>query len=94
MDSILELVMEFLLEGTVEVCMTKSKKVPILLRFLAGVILGVVYGGLFLVFLSIGIANNEPVVIGFAILFFVLILAWFTKSYLTIRKKKNNKEIS
>lgn len=94
MDFILELIAEIILEGTLEVCTTKSKKVPMVLRFFAGLILGVVYGGIFIGLLYVGIANNEPIAIGISFFFLVVTIAFMVKCYRAVKKKKNDAQIS
>lgn len=94
MEFILELLIEIVLEGTVEVSMTKSKKVPIVLRFIAGLIVGVLYGGIFIGFLYAGINNRSLLMIGISILFLIVTMAFFIKTYRTVNKKKNDRESS
>lgn len=91
MDFVVELIMEILLEGTVEVCVTKSKKVPIVLRFLAGLILGALYGGIFMALFYVGVSNDEPVVIVIALLLLIVSIGFFIKSYRAVRKKRSDK---
>lgn len=90
MEFIMELLIEIILEGTVEVSMTKSKKVPIVLRFLAGLIVGVLFGGIFIGLLYAGINNRSPLMIGIAILFLILTMVFFIKTYRTVNKKKSD----
>ena len=91
MDFVVELITEILLEGTVEVCVTKSKKVPIVLRFLAGLILGALYGGIFMALFYVGVSNDEPVVIVIALLLLIVSIGFFLKSYRAVRKKRSYK---
>lgn len=91
MDFVVELITEILLEGTVEVCVTKSKKVPIVLRFLAGLILGALYGGIFMALFYVGVSNDEPVVIVIALLLLIVSIGFFIKSYRAVRKKRSDK---
>ena len=91
MDFVVELITEILLEGTVEVCVTKSKKVPIVLRFLAGLILGALYGGIFMALFYVGVSNDEPVVIVIALLLLIVSIGSFIKSYRAVRKKRSDK---
>ena len=93
MDFIMELLVEIILDGTIEVCNTKTKSVPVFLRVLAGLIVGAFYGGLFMVFLYLGIANRSLVVIGISILFLVTSVAFLIKSYRAVRKKKREREV-
>lgn len=92
MEFILELLIEIILEGTVELSMTKSKKVPVVLRFLAGLIIGVLFGGIFIGLLYAGIHNRSLLMIGIAILFLVLTMAFFIKTYRTVNKKKSDED--
>lgn len=84
MDFIFEFIMDFMafiLEKPLETGTNKSKKILTFLRFLAGLILGVVYGGIFIGILYVGIANNEPIAIGIAFFFLVAAIAFFVKCY-------------
>lgn len=90
MEFIMELLIEIILEGTVGLSMTKSKKVPIVLRFLAGLIVGVLFGGIFIGLLYAGINNRSPLMIGSAILFLILTMVFFIKTYQTVNKKKSD----
>ena len=92
MDFIMELLIEIILEGTVGLSMTKSKKVPIVLRILAGLIVGALYGGIFIGFLYAGIHNRSLLMIGIAILFLILTMAFFIKTYRTVNKKKSDRD--
>ena len=71
--------------------MTKSKKVPIVLRFLAGLILGALYGGIFMALFYVGVSNDEPVVIVIALLLLIVSIGFFIKSYRAVRKKRSDK---
>lgn len=93
MEFIMELLLEIILDGTVEVCITKSKRVPVLLRILAGLVVGAFYGGLFMAFLYVGIANRSLVVIGISIFFLIASVAFLIKSYRAVRKKKREREV-
>lgn len=90
MDFIMELLIEIILEGTVGLSMTKSKKVPIVLRILAGLIVGVLYGGIFIGFLYAGIHNRSLLMLGIAILYLIVTIAFFIKTYRTVNKKKSD----
>ena len=92
MDFIMELLIEIILEGTVGLSMTKSKKVPIVLRILAGLIVGALYGGIFIGFLYAGIHNRSLLMIGIAILFLILTMAFFIKTYRTVNNKKSDRD--
>ena len=94
MEFIFELIMELILEGTVGVCTSKSKKVPIILRLLAGFILGVLYGGIFIGLFYAGITNNELIVVGISFFFLVATIVFLVKSYRSVKKNNNDTGIS
>ena len=91
MDFIVELLMEIILDGTLEVSTMKSKKVPLVVRLLAGIVVLGLYGGLLMAFLYVGIHNQSPVFIGISLVLMIVIIAFFVKFYRTV-KTKNNKE--
>lgn len=72
LDDILEFVLELVLEGAVE--LTASRKVPIPIRILLGVVLLVVFLGTFGLLLFIGIDSGSGLIIAIAILLFVSFL--------------------
>ena len=90
MDFILELLFEIILGGSIELCETE-KKVPVVLRLLAGIIVGVVYVGLLLLFLWIGITDRSPVMLGMAFVFLIVIVAFGVKFYRAFSKRKNRR---
>lgn len=92
MEFIMELLIEIILEGTVGLSMTKSKKVPIVLRFLAGLIVGVLFGGIFIGLLYAGINNRSLLMIGISILFLIVTMAFFIKTYRTVNQKKSDED--
>ena len=93
MDFILELLFEIILGGSIELCETE-KKVPVVLRLLAGIIVGVVYVGLLLLFLWIGITDRSPVMLGMAFVFLIVIVAFGVKFNRAFSKRKKNRESS
>lgn len=94
MDFILELLFEIILDGSIELCETESKKVPGVLRLLAGLIVGAVYVGLLILFLWVGITDRSPVMLGMAVVFLIVTVAFGVKFYRAFRKRKNNRESS
>ena len=66
MELILEILFELIVEGSVEAL--GEKKVPLVLRILAALILIVVFGGLVGVLLYFGISNKDWVMVIFGVL--------------------------
>ena len=88
MDFILEFLFEIILEGTIAI--TEERKVPFILRFICGVIIGVFYAGLIGVLLTVAISNKSPLMIFVTILIAVLVLYAFIHKYKEFKKNKTD----
>lgn len=73
MDFILEIIFEILIEGCFEI--TEQKKAPIILRFICGLIVGLIYGGLIGLFLFLSI-KNKSILLFLVTCFIALILLY------------------
>jgi hypothetical protein len=80
MELLFDLLVEFILEGSVEVL--GSKKAPLALRIAAAVVLVAVFLGLIVFFFAIGITDKNPVMLVLAVVFllvFVVLIRKFGK---------------
>lgn len=73
MDMILEFLFEIIIEGSLE--LVTHKKVPLIIRIFAGILVLAVYGGLIGLCFFFGIQNSQPIliVIGIIILLFAFL---------------------
>lgn len=90
MEFILELVLEIVLDGTVEVIKSQSKKVPVFLRFIVSFILVLLSGGIFIGLLWVGIVNNDLIVIGISLCFLIVAMTFLFKAYQGVKRKKSD----
>ena len=67
--------------------MTKSIKVPLLLRILAVLFIVVIYGGLCAVFLIVGIKNEQPLLIGISVVLLIMVIVAFVIKYRGYRRR-------
>ena len=78
MDFILEIIFDLIVEGSIGA--VGDKKVPILFRILAAVLLIVVFGGVVGVCIFIGINEKDPVpiILGVVVLLLIIGAVWRT----------------
>lgn len=79
MDFILEIIITIIFEGTLE--LTTSKRVPLLVRVIAAVLLLSFYIGLVGILFYIGLKHKSWVVIGCAVFVFALVAIVAIKKY-------------
>lgn len=84
MDLILEVLFEIIIEGSLE--LVSHKKVPLISRIIAGIIVLAVYGGLIGLFFFFGIQNSQPILIVIGII--ILLITIFA-----IKKKIKERRI-
>lgn len=85
LDFILEIIFEILIEGCFEIA--GKKKHSIILRFICGLIIGLIYGGLICLFLFLSIQNKS--ILLFIITCFIALI--FIYAFICKYKKIKNK---
>lgn len=70
MDMILELLFEIIIDGSLE--LVTHKKVPLIIRIFAGILVFAVYGGLIGLCFFFGIQNSQPILIVIGIIILLL----------------------
>ena len=78
MDMILEFLFEIIIDGSLE--LVTHKKVPLIIRIFAGILVLAVYGGLIGLCFFFGIQNSQPILIVIGIIILLL-------TFLAINKK-------
>ena len=86
MNTILEILLECVLVGTVEVL--PSKKVPMVMRVLLAVVLLTLYIGLFALLLTIGIKSGNTMLIVVACIVLIIIAVWVFPKVKKIKKRQ------
>ena len=93
MDFIFELILELVLEGSIEA--SKSKKVPKPIRYLLIILISLFFISVAGLIIWVGIDSIKSnlvggiLVIGFGIVFFILCILEFKKAYIKKKNKKN-----
>ena len=93
----MEMFLEFIFDVVVEGCLNliSNKKIPFLLRVLMGMVLGIVFGGIFLLLVALMFLSlrSHDYLISFILLFVVLVYSFFIFKGFKLKIKEVRHEI-